>query len=74
MSQVLNEVKMDYTITTRDGVHVTITGVPTRLHHLPDGEVMEGHSIAVALRLESLVKALVAQDPTAGRHAQTEFA
>jgi hypothetical protein len=74
MSQILNEIKLDYKITTREGVHVTITGVPTHIHHLPDGEEMRPHSIAVALRLESLVRALVAQDPTPGRTAEHEFA
>jgi hypothetical protein len=32
---------LDYKITTREGVHVTITGVPTHIHHLPDGEKFE---------------------------------
>jgi hypothetical protein len=68
MSQVLNEVKMDYRITTREGVHVTITGVPTRVRYF-EGEEMQTHSIAVALRLEQLVRAVVAQDPSAGRVA-----
>jgi hypothetical protein len=73
MSQVLNEVKMDYRITTREGVHVTITGVPTRVRYF-EGEEMQTHSIAVALRLEQLVRAVVAQDPSAGRVAKLEFA
>ncbi len=74
MSQILNEVKMDYQITTREGVHVTIKGVPTHIHHLPDGEELRAHSMGVALRLETLVRALVEQDPSAGRKAELEFA
>lgn len=73
MSKILNEVKLDYKLTTREGVHVTITGVPTRVRHY-EGQEMQTHSIAVALRFEQLVRALVAQDPTAGKQTQTEFA
>ena len=74
MSQILNEVKLDYKFTTREGVHVTITGVPTRLRHAENGEEIQIHGFAVALRLEQLVRALVTQDPTTGKQAQTEFA
>ena len=73
MSQILNETKMAYTITTREGVIVTITGVPTRLHQY-EGETIKSHSFGVALRLEQLVKAVVAQDPTPGREVELEFA
>jgi hypothetical protein len=73
MSQILNETKMAYTITTREGVTVTITGVPTRLHQY-EGETIKSHSFGVALRLEQLVKAVVAQDPTQGREVELEFA
>ena len=73
MSQVLNEVKLNYEITTREGVHVTVTGVPTRIR-LFEGQEMQTHSIAVALRLESLVKAIVAQNETPGRTVELEFA
>ena len=73
MSQVLNETKTDYRITTREGVHVTITGVPTRLR-FHDGQPLETHSMAVAMRLETLVRAVVAQDSTSGRTVQLEFA
>ena len=73
MSQILNETKMAYTITTREGVTVTITGVPTSLHEY-EGEVIKSHSFGVALRLEQLVKAVVAQDPTPGRSVEIEFA
>jgi hypothetical protein len=66
MNQVLGEIKMDYQITTKEEVHVTIKGVPTHIHHLPDGEELKAHSMGVALRLETLVRALVAQDPSAG--------
>jgi hypothetical protein len=72
MSQILNETKMAYTITTREGVVVTITGVPTRLHQY-EGETIKSHSFGVALRLEQLVKAVVAQDPTPGREVELEF-
>ncbi len=72
MSQVLNEVKMNYQITTREGVRVTITGVPTRVRYF-EGQEMQTHSIAVALRLEQLVRAVVAQDPNAGRLVELEF-
>ena len=73
MSQVLNETKTEYQITTREGVHVTITGVPTRLRfHV--GQPLDPYSMAVAMRLETLVRAVVAQDPTAGRTVQLEFA
>ena len=73
MSQVLNEMKMNYEITTREGVHVTITGVPTKIR-MYEGEEIQTHSIGVALRLEQLVKAAVAQDPTPGRVVELEFA
>jgi hypothetical protein len=73
MSQILNEVKLNYEIITREGVHVTITGVPTRLRSY-EGEEIQTHSIAVALRLEQLVNAVVAQDPTPGRTVELEFA
>jgi hypothetical protein len=72
MSQILNETKMAYTITTREGVVVTITGVPTRLHQY-EGETIKSHSFGVALRLEQLVKAVVVQDPTPGREVELEF-
>ena len=39
MSQVLNEVKLNYKITTREGVHVTVTGVPARVR-LFEGQEM----------------------------------
>jgi hypothetical protein len=74
MSQILNEIKMDYDITTPEGVYVKITGVPTRLRHFENGEEFQTHSFAVALRLEALVKAIVEQDPTPGRTAEHEFA
>ncbi len=74
MRNILGEIKTNFEIDSREGVHVTITGVPTHIHHLPDGEEMRAHSIAVALRLESLVRALVAQDPTPGRTTEHEFA
>ena len=73
MSQILNETKMAYTITTREGVMVTITGVPTRVHQY-EGETIKSHSFGVALRLEQLVNAIVAQDPTPGRAVELEFA
>ena len=73
MSQVLNETKTEYQITTKGGVYVTITGVPTRLRFY-DGQLLETHSMTVAMRLETLVRAVVAQDPTAGRTMQLEFA
>jgi hypothetical protein len=73
MSQILNEIKLNYEITTREGVHVTITGVPTRLRSY-EGQEIQTHSMAVALRLEQLVKAVVAQDPTPGREVELEFA
>ncbi len=74
MSQVLGEIKMEYDVTTPEGVYVKITGVPTRLRHYENGEELQTHSFAVALRLEALVKAVVAQDPSAGRLVQLEFA
>jgi hypothetical protein len=74
MSQILNEVKTNFEVTTPEGVHVVVTGVPTRFRVDEKGEEFQTHSFAVALRLESLVKAIVAQDPTAGRQAQIEFA
>ena len=74
MSQVLNEIKMEYDVTTPEGVYVKITGVPTRLRHDENGEEFQTHSFAVALRLEALVKAVVAQNPSAGRAVELEFA
>jgi hypothetical protein len=74
MKNILGEIKTNFEIDTREGVRVTITGVPTHIHHLPDGEEFQAHSFAVALRLEALVKAIVAQDPTPGRTAEHEFA
>ncbi len=73
MSQILNETKMAYTITTREGVTVTITGVPTRIHHY-EGEVIKSHSFGVALRLEELTRRAVELDPTPGRVVELEFA
>ena len=73
MSQILNETKMDYTITTREGVTVTITGVPTELHEL-EGQTIKAHGMGVALRLEALVNAAVEQDSTPGRTVELEFA
>ena len=73
MSVLLNETKQNYTITTREGVLVTITGVPTCLHQY-EGETIKSHSFGVAFRLEQLVKAIVAQDPTPGRTVELEFA
>jgi hypothetical protein len=73
MSQVLNEIKLNYEITTREGVHVTITGVPTRVRTY-EGQELQTHSMAVAMRLEALVRAVVAQDQTPGRSVQLEFA
>ena len=72
MSQILNETKLDYIITTREVVTVTITGVPTHLHEY-EGETIRSHSFGVALRLEQLVKAVVAQDGTPGRAIVVEF-
>jgi hypothetical protein len=71
MSQILNETKKDHVITTREGVHVTVTGVPTKIRTCEGEEI---HSIGVALRLEQLVKATVAQNPTPGRVVELEFA
>jgi hypothetical protein len=73
MSQILNEVRTTYTITSREGVHVTITRVPTRFHQLENGVELKSYSMAVALRLETLVRAAVAQDPTPGATVELEF-
>ena len=73
MNVLLNETKQNYTIATREGVLVTITGVPTCLHQYED-EIIKSHSFGVAFRLEQLVNAIVAQDPTPGRTVELEFA
>jgi hypothetical protein len=73
VSNILNETKMDHTMKTREGVIVTITGVPTRLHEY-EGETIKSYSFGVACRLEQLVRAVVAQDPTPGREVELDFA
>jgi hypothetical protein len=73
VTNILNETKMNHTMKTREGVTVTITGVPTRLHEY-EGETIKAHSFGVALRLEQLINAVVAQDPTPGREVELEFA
>ena len=73
MTNILNETKMNHCIKTREGVIVTITGVPTRLHEY-EGETIKAHSLGVALKLEQLINAVVAQDPTPGREVELEFA
>jgi hypothetical protein len=73
VSNILNETKMNHTMKTREGVIVTITGVPTRLHEY-EGEPIKSYSFGVAFRLEQLVRAVVAQDPTPGREVELEFA
>jgi hypothetical protein len=56
MSQILNEIKLDYKITTREEVHVTITGIPTHIHHLPDGEEMRVHSYSRSIASRGIGK------------------
>jgi hypothetical protein len=73
VSNILNETKMNHTMKTREGVIVTITGVPTRLHEY-EGQTIKSHSIGVAFRLEQLINAVVAQDSTPGREVELEFA
>jgi hypothetical protein len=73
VTNILNETKMNHTMKTREGVIVTITGVPTRLHEY-EGETIKSYSFGVAFRLEQLVRAVVAQDPTPGREVELEFA
>jgi hypothetical protein len=74
VTNILNETREDYAIATREGVIVKITGVPTRTRTGFDGEPLKTHSMGVALRLEQLVRAVVAQDPTPGREVELEFA
>jgi hypothetical protein len=74
VSVILNETRKDYAITTREGVLVKITGVPTRTRPGFDGEPLDSYSMGVALRIEELTRRAVQLNPTPGATVELEFA
>jgi hypothetical protein len=73
MSLIASEVKLEYRRTTKTGVTVIVTNVPTRLTTGPDGEEIKGYSVGVALRLEELVKYALEGHPAPGSVTTLEF-
>jgi hypothetical protein len=73
MVAIKNEIKRDYTFTTKDGVDVTITDVPMRLHKNEIGEEVRGFSIGVALRIEELSNAIVQEYQNPGESVIVPF-
>jgi hypothetical protein len=73
MSLIASEVKLEYRRTTKAGVTVIVTNVPTRLTTGPDGEEIKGYSVGVALRLEELVKYALEGHQTSGGVVTLEF-
>jgi hypothetical protein len=73
MALIKDEILLDHTITTREGVTITFSGVPTRIRRGPNDEEILTHAFSVALRLEQLTRAVASEDPTPGRTVMLEF-
>jgi hypothetical protein len=67
MALIEDEILLDHTITTREGITITFPGVPTRVRCGPNDEEILTHAFSVALRLEQLTRTTASEDPTPGR-------
>ena len=73
MSAVKDEIRMDSSYTTKDGVTVIIRNVPTKFLRDEFGIEHQSHSFTVAMRLEELTNYALELDYTAGVVHHIEF-
>jgi hypothetical protein len=57
------ETRIEYTYTTKKGVQVVVSGVPVTVAREPNGQEHQVFSMAVAMRLEELIKRIKTQMP-----------
>ena len=73
MSAVKDEIRMDSSYTTKDGVTVIIRNVSTKFLRDEFGIEHQSYSFAVAMRLEELTNYALELDSTAGVVHHLEF-
>lgn len=73
MNEVALETRIEYTYTTKKGVKVIVVGVPVTIAQELSGAQHQVFSMAVAMRLEELIKRVKNSDALAGSVLQLEF-